>query len=143
MALEGRPWGITGTLTNAGGRLLQFVGFRPQTWPYFQSPIQERSWSQFGWWDGMLWFNLGIVAGVVLSGMDAGDLALRRIRSWRKVALALGGGLLMGYGARISLGCTAGNLLGGIPSFSLQGWIFGAATFLGVLAGIRLFRRVL
>jgi uncharacterized membrane protein YedE/YeeE len=36
-----------------------------------------------------------------------------------------------------------GALIGGIASFSLHGWIFAVAVLVGVLAGIRLFRRIL
>lgn len=143
LALEGRPWGITSLLTNAGSRAVQWLGFNPERWSYYLSPSREQSLSQFGWWDGSLWLNLGVVAGVLLASWGSGEWRVRGVRSWRKAALALGGGLLMGYGARLALGCNAGALLGGIPSLSLHGWIFAGATFIGVVSGIRLFRHLL
>ena len=51
---------------------------------------------------------------------------------------ALLGGVLMGWGAMIALGCTVGTLLSGISAFAVSGWVFAAATFAGVWLGIRL-----
>jgi len=144
MLADGKPWGITSMLTNASARVAELVGMRPSTWGYFQSPHREQALSDFGWLDGSLWLNLGIVGGVLVSGLLSREFHIRKApRPWRKVALAVGGGLLMGYGARLAHGCNAGILLGAIPSHSLQGWVFALVTFLGVLLGVRFFRRVL
>ena len=47
------------------------------------------------------------------------------------------GGILMGFGSMIALGCTVGTLLSGIMAASLSGWIFlvfcGAGLYLGWL----------
>jgi hypothetical protein len=51
---------------------------------------------------------------------------------------ALIGGVLLGFGAMISLGCTIGVLLSGTQAFALSGWIFFGAVFLGVWSGIKL-----
>ena len=45
------------------------------------------------------------------------------------------GGVLMGYGARLSFGCNIGALFSGIASGSLHGWLWFAAAFAGSLAG--------
>jgi len=42
------------------------------------------------------------------------------------------GGMLLGWGAMIGLGCTIGTLLSGIMAGALSGWVFGAAVFGGV-----------
>jgi len=144
LLLHGHPWGITSMLTNLGSKALQLAGMHPELWSYYQSSGREQDLSQFGWLDGALWLNLGIVAGVLCSGLLSGEFRLRRRPvPWQKAALSLIGGLLMGYGARLASGCNAGALLGGIPSLGLHGWIFALFTFVGVLAGIRLFRRLL
>lgn len=144
LLLEGRPWSLTSMLTNVGSRALQVAGMHPELWSYYQSPLRQQDLNQFTWLNGSLWLNIGIVAGVLFSGLLSGELRRRRVaQPWKKAALALGGGLLMGYGARLASGCNAGALLGGIPSFGLHGWVFALFTFAGVLAGIRLFRRLL
>jgi hypothetical protein len=48
------------------------------------------------------------------------------------MARGLAGGILLGWGATIGLGCTIGTLLSGIMAGALSGWIFGAAVFIGV-----------
>lgn len=141
--LNGRPWGITSMLTLVSARVLQPLGIDPSQWSYFQSPSREESLASFGWLDGLLWLNLGIAAGALLASLLSGELRWRWPRKPRIIGLALVGGVIMGYGARLALGCNAGVLLGSIPSLSLHGWAFALFTFLGVLAGHRLFRRVL
>lgn len=137
LALQGKPWGVTSGLLHAGARALQQLGFQPEAWTYFRLGGHGQALGEFGWWDGLLWLNFGVVAGAVLSSLLAAEFRLRRPK---KAVLALGGGLLMGYGARLALGCSVGALLGGIASFSLHGWLFAGFVLLGVLAGIRLFR---
>lgn len=51
---------------------------------------------------------------------------------------ALLGGVFMGWGAMLALGCTVGTLLSGISAFAVSGWVFGAAVFAGVWLGIKL-----
>lgn len=143
LLVDGRPWGITTTITNAASRGLQAFGFRPETWSYYQSDGRAEGLSEFGLTTGSLWINLGIITGVLLSARASGELTLKTRIPWRKALLALGGGLLMGYGARLASGCNAGALLGSIPSWSLHGWLFATLTFAGILAGLHLFRRLL
>lgn len=51
---------------------------------------------------------------------------------------ALLGGVLMGWGAMIALGCTVGVLLSGISAFAVSGWVFAAATFAGIWIALKL-----
>lgn len=144
LALEGAPWRVTSMLTHVGSRTLQLMGLEPQNWRYFAEVGRGELLAQFGWWDSTLWLNLGVIGGAVLASLAAGEFYLRPWpRQWRKVLLSLGGGLLMGYGARLALGCSVGALIGSIPSYSLHGWIFAVAVLVGALAGIQLFRRIL
>lgn len=144
MAVQGRPWGVTGPITNLGGRLLQGLGLHPEAWAYFKLEQTEAPFQTFDGLNGLLWLNLGVVAGAAISSYFAGEFRIRPLRrKARTLILATGGGLLMGYGTRLSLGCNAGALLGGIPSSSLHGWLFLGAVFLGVWVAIRLFRKVL
>lgn len=144
LAVQGRPWGVTGPVTNLGGKLLQGLGLHPEAWAYFRSPDVEQGFLDFDLWNGVLWINLGIILGVAISSLSSGEFRLRfGRRGWRTAALALGGGLLMGYGTRLSQGCNAGALLGGIPSFSLHGWVFLVTAAAGIVIGLRLFWRSL
>lgn len=86
-------------------------------------------------------FVLALVAGSMFAAMLAGEF---RIRLGRPKAHALGfaGGILLGFGAMISIGCTVGTLLSGIMVFSLSGWVFAAGLILGAWAGGKALRKL-
>jgi len=48
---------------------------------------------------------------------------------------------LMGYGARLALGCNIGAFFSSIASLSLSGWVFGLFMFLGSIVGSKLIIR--
>ncbi len=48
------------------------------------------------------------------------------------------GGLLLGYGARLTYGCNSGAHFSAIASGSLQGWLWLAAAFAGNVFGTKL-----
>lgn len=87
-------------------------------------------------------FVLALVGGSACASLAAGEFRLRAARP-SAYAWAAGGGLLVGFGATISLGCTVGTLLSGIMAFSLSGWIFAAGLTAGAWAAARLLRRIL
>lgn len=74
------------------------------------------------------WQVIGVVLGAALSAYVSGRMRLQidgektKGRS-RRLALALGGGLLAGAGARISAGCTSGLGLSGAATLSLAGFV--------------------
>ena len=82
------------------------------------------------------WQVVGVFVGAGLSAWWSGRLRLQvdgehtKGRT-RRMALALGGGLLAGAGARISAGCTSGLGLSGAATLSLAGFTF-LATFFAV-----------
>ncbi len=82
-----------------------------------------------------------LIIGLVLASFSMALLA-NRFQLSKLTPLnsftALLGGLLMGWGAMLALGCTVGTLLSGISAFALSGWVFGAAVFVGVWLGIKL-----
>jgi uncharacterized membrane protein YedE/YeeE len=55
--------------------------------------------------------------------------------------VALVGGLLLGYGARLAFGCNVGAYFSGIASTSLHGWVWLAGALLGTPIGVMLRRR--
>jgi uncharacterized membrane protein YedE/YeeE len=52
------------------------------------------------------------------------------------------GGLLMGFGTRLSNGCNVGALYTPIANFSLSGWVFFAALVAGGIFGNRFAKKV-
>jgi uncharacterized protein len=79
-------------------------------------------------------FVLGLVLAAFVASLVAGD--------WRPSLPAaadlprlLLGGLLLGWGAMVALGCTVGVLLSGIMAGSLSGWVFALFCFAGTWIG--------
>jgi len=86
-------------------------------------------------------FIVALVAGSLASALLSGEFRIRTGRP-RTYALAAAGGVLLGFGAMISLGCTVGTMLSGIMAFSLHGWMFLAGLAGGAWAGTALLRRL-
>jgi uncharacterized membrane protein YedE/YeeE len=84
-----------------------------------------------GWLIGA--FVLGSLAASVVAGrFRPSTVTLRNGSS------AFVGGVLMGWGAMVALGCTVGTLLSGIAAMAISGWVFGIAVFVGVFLGVKL-----
>jgi uncharacterized protein len=84
-------------------------------------------------------FVLALIAGSLFTALLANQFQPER-KSPRQYLFALMGGILLGFGAMISLGCSIGTLLSGIMAFALSGWCFAVAMTFGVWTGL-LFRR--
>jgi uncharacterized membrane protein YedE/YeeE len=91
------------------------------------------------------------LAGVMLGGFASAWLAgrLRRdtergagVSSGQRMYAALGGGLLMGVGAKLARGCTSGQALSGGALLSVGSWIFIASCFAAGYALAPLARRM-
>ena len=78
----------------------------------------------------------GLIAGAFIAGLASRQFA-PRWPTWREAARGLGGGVLLGWGAMTGLGCTVGTLLSGSMAGALSGWVFAAALFFAVWAGLK------
>jgi len=86
-------------------------------------------------WSNNGTFVTGLVLGAFAAAGFAGDVKPRR------PGAAELGGVLMGWGAMVALGCTVGTLLSGIMAASLSGWVFAAFCAAGLWVGWRVRRR--
>lgn len=84
--------------------------------------------------------DAGLVFGAFLAAVSAGEFKLRFPPHKRRYAQAIGGGILMGYGATLGIGCTIGAFFSAIPSLGLNGWVFGLALLAGSYLGVRALR---
>jgi len=84
-------------------------------------------------------FVIGLVVAALAGGLAAGQFQPER-PTWPRLGLALLGGVLLGFGSMISLGCSIGTLLSGIQAFAVSGWIFAVALVAGVYGGLRIRR---
>lgn len=131
------PLGVTaeiGSLARTGADALGFLPERLQgldTLRGCATVIKETIWSNNGV------FVLGLIAG------SWGAAYLGRNISFKKPTIgegvrALIGGVLMGFGGMIALGCTVGTLLSGIMAAAVSGWVFAIFCLAGLYLGWRL-----
>ena len=136
-----RPWGVTAGFAVWGANLLYATGVPVDEWTYWQGwRANVLEGSVFAHRTSLM--NFGIVFGAMAAAALAGRFSPTLSLSRRDVITAIIGGLMMGYGARLSHGCNIGAYLGGIASGSLHGWWWLVWGFAGSLVGTRL-RRVL
>ncbi len=79
-------------------------------------------------------FILALIAAAFAAALPAGDFKA----SWPKLSelpRLITGGVLMGFGAMLALGCTVGMLLSGIMASALSGWVFLLCCSAGLYAG--------
>jgi uncharacterized membrane protein YedE/YeeE len=89
---------------------------------------------------------MGVIAGGFISGILAGRVKKTvekgpNITTKKRMMFALIGGMLMGFGAKLALGCTSGQALTGGAVLNLGSWAFMFAVFGGGYAVSYLFRR--
>ncbi|MDP2746918.1 YeeE/YedE family protein [Pseudomonas sp.] len=84
-------------------------------------------------------FILGLVVASWVSALLAGDFQPKRPRVSELLRNLLGG-VLLGWGSMLALGCTVGTLLSGIMAGALSGWVFAVFCLVGVWLGLRIRR---
>lgn len=96
--------------------------------------------------DWLVFEILGVTLGGLLSARLAGRLRRGihkgpRATARARMIFALGGGTIMGFGAKLARGCTSGQALTGGALLSVGSWLFIAAAFAAAYAFSPLFRR--
>lgn len=136
LALAGRPWGITSAFALWGAKGAAAFGVDVASWPYWQQ--QAKALAAPLSFDVTTIMNIAIMLGA----LAASALAGRFEPSWRiparSLVAAIVGGLLLGYGARLSFGCNIGAYFSGVVSGSLHGWLWAVCAFFGSVVGTRL-----
>jgi uncharacterized protein len=136
LALAGRPWGITSAFALWGAKGAAAFGVDVASWPYWQS--QAKVLAAPLSFDVTTVMDIGIMVGAFAASVLAGRFdPVWRVPA-RSLAAAVLGGLLLGYGARLSYGCNIGSYFSGIVSGSLHGWLWLVCAFIGNIVGTRL-----
>ncbi|MTI17695.1 YeeE/YedE family protein [Rhodobacteraceae bacterium RKSG542] len=136
----GRPWGISSGFALWGAKLFHAVGIDVLSWPYWSARSGEVERSVFAHSTSLM--NFGIIAGAFIAAGLAGKFAPAFRIEPQQIMTAILGGLLLGYGARLSYGCNIGAYLGGVTSGSLHGWLWMVFAYAGSAAAIHLKRRL-
>lgn len=135
---SGQMWSITYGHALWGAKLADLAGLpiaQSEFWSY-PGPSEDLANSLLA--DTTSVMNIGILAGVAAYTLWAGRGGEKQAYSWKQAVAAALGGLLMGYGARLSFGCNIGALLSGTASGSLHAWLWFAAAWIGTYPGLAL-----
>lgn len=142
-AFSGRAWKVTTGFLYWGVALLQMVGIDATRWYYFtaynNSPNPGETFIN-NYYSVM---NIAVILGALIASLLASEFKWKRIKNRRQLFFGLLGGIIMGYGTRLSLGCNIGSYFSAIPSFSLHGWVFGIFMFVGAWIGSKVLFRYL
>jgi len=134
-----RPLGVTATLGSAARQWAQGQGWIPDRLEGLDGFAGCATAPQSTWFTPNALLLAGLVAGAFVAALASRQCA-PRWPTWRDAVRGLSGGVLLGWGAMTGLGCTIGTLLSGGMAGALSGWVFGAAVFFAVGAGLRIQR---
>ena len=86
----------------------------------------------------VLWMSVSVIGGSMVMALLANEFKLklptREIAVW-----AIGGGILMGIGARIGMGCNIGAFFATVTNGDPSGWLFGLGMTAGGYVGVKFF----
>jgi uncharacterized membrane protein YedE/YeeE len=136
LLLAGHPWSITYGFGLWGAKIAAGLGVPVADWEFWTWPEQAQALDSTVLADITSVMDFGILLGAAVAAGLAGKFAPKAALPFRSALAAAIGGLLMGYGARLSFGCNIGALFSGIASGSLHGWLWFAAAFAGSWVGI-------
>ena len=138
LLVGGFPWAVTYGFALWGAAAATLAGVDISAYPYWGWAKTPETLYGALLTNQQSVMNIGLILGAMLAAGLAGKFGKGPWPTLIGVVGAVLGGLLMGYGARLSFGCNIGAFLGGIASGSLHGWVWFGAAFVGSLVGIRL-----
>ncbi len=141
--LFAKPWGITTEVSRWAGWIAYGLGYQAQNLLYFaeKSPgfglLKHVPWLS----DGSL-LNWGTIFGAFVAALLAGEFKLRLPGKPVRYGQSLVGGILMGYGSRLAIGCNIGAFFSAIPALALNGWVFALGLAIGSYLGVLAIKRL-
>ena len=142
--VTGRGLGASGAMKSSVVTIVDTVApTHAENNTYYSKFISDEKSPMNTW---LVFEALGVLIGAFLSGGLTGRIGWRtqhspKITSKRRLAFALGGGILFGLGAQIARGCTSGAALSGMAVLSTGGFITMLAIFGSAFAFAYFFRK--
>jgi len=93
------------------------------------------------WFTSGFFLNFGIVAGALASAVFAREFKLRIPQTPVRYVQSIIGGVIMGYGAGLGVGCTLGAFFSAVPSLALNGWVYALGLAVGAYIGVQWIKR--
>jgi uncharacterized membrane protein YedE/YeeE len=143
LIVAGQPWGVVYGLGLWGAKIATGLGADLSGAAFWAQPANARRLAETILADVTSVTNIGLIAGafiVMRWRAPTAQVAPLAPRGWLAV---LAGGLVLGYSARLAMGCNVGAFFSGIASGSLHGWVWFAAAFAGSRLGVGLRGRLL
>jgi uncharacterized membrane protein YedE/YeeE len=137
------PWGVTGELTRWANSAMTTLGVAPPEALGLNSigGCAGRAGGS-GIFPHTFAVTVGLLPGALEAALFAREFKLRFPRSATRYVQSLGGGIMMGYGAGLGIGCTIGAFFSSIPSLSISGWVFALSLAGGAFLGVQLIKRI-
>lgn len=88
-------------------------------------------------------FVFSIILGSFISSYTHREFRFRKVRSIKYIYMGMLGGFLMGYSARIAMGCNFGGFVNAVASMSLHGWVLGLSLLVGTFIGSKLLLKLI
>jgi uncharacterized membrane protein YedE/YeeE len=140
----GSAWKITTSFLYLGAGLLNKLGININDWYYFKTYGTKLNVGETYFSNSLMIMAIAMILGSLASALFVSEFGIKKIKNKKQLTFALLGGIMMGYGTRLSFGCNVGAYFSAIPSFSLHGWIFGIFMFVGAWIGSKiLFKYIL
>ena len=137
------PWGFTGEVSRWSIGMASLVDAAPGPLAGVEAlPGCVLVPSDGLFFNHMLFLVWGMFFGSFAAAVGAGEFKLRVPKRPVRYAQSLGGGVMMGYGSGIAMGCTIGALFSAIPSLAVNGWVFAAFLALGAWIGSHIIQRI-
>lgn len=141
LVTTGSSWGVTSTFAYWGAWIFEKIGLVDvSNWEWFAGRMDAINGGFFN--DPKSMRNIGIIIGAALSLLFAGHFSFDTNFDLKDILYFALGGIFMGYGARIALGCNVGALYSALSNFSLSGWVFMVALTIGGIIGISLVKKL-
>ncbi len=136
------PWRVVGELSRWANEAAGLVGLGPGPLQGTEELAACTLTVGGGFLTHGLLLNVGLFGGSLLAALLAHEFKFRRPRNRVRYLQSAGGGVIMGYGAGIALGCTVGQFFSAIPSLALNGWLFALSLASGAWFGLQVIRRI-
>jgi uncharacterized membrane protein YedE/YeeE len=143
MFLNSHPWGFTGEVSRWVIGFTTVLGVGPgELQGAATLPGCALEVAGSGVLHHMLFLVWGMVFGSFIAALFAGEFKIRFPRQKIRYVQAVGGGVFMGYGAGLAMGCTIGAFFSAIPSMAANGWFFGLFLAIGAWVGTQVIQRI-
>ncbi len=138
-----KPWGITTEVSRWAGWIAYALGYPAQNLLYFgDKPAGYGLLGHQPWLSGGALLDWGLIFGAFTAALLAGEFKVRFAPHAGRYVQSLLGGVAMGYGARLAMGCNIGGFFSAIPSLAFNGWVFGLGLFAGAWIGVQIIKRL-